>query len=152
VWLNSQAGVARPLDGDQLEYLPMPIFVVRLGSGSETKILTRPILRIPILTSWLDKHSTNLCRRFVRIDRSRNSFSVFSGRSCLVMGLRSLWCGTIGEGSFCVFLCFIPFKGSWKDAKLLYEQIWGRIRLMKINTINDVINILADSAFAIFCL
>ena len=51
------------------------------------KILMRPILRAPILTSGLDKHSTNLFRRFVRIDLSRNNFSVFSGRSCLAIDL-----------------------------------------------------------------
>jgi len=31
-----------------------------------------------MLTSWLIRHSTNLCRRFVRIDRSRITFSDFS--------------------------------------------------------------------------
>lgn len=37
---------------------------------------------IPMLTSSLVKQSTNLCRRFERIDRSRMSFSDFSVLSC----------------------------------------------------------------------
>lgn len=31
-----------------------------------------------MLTSWLDRQSTNLCLRFERMDLSRNNFSDFS--------------------------------------------------------------------------
>jgi len=101
---------AMPWDEDRLGYQPKRSFAARLHQRNQKLECLHKAVCVLMLISEFDKHSMNFCLLFVVIDRSRRTFSSFSGRSALRLAPELL--------SLCFNPFIMPLRGSGVDSQL----------------------------------